>query len=142
MAFLLDNGLSTNCFLILLILGRGKSNRKMKILAAPDCDECSVFLCMVNIKPLLQGYFLISRTNPHLYGLSTFRLIYLKLGYFLLVLFLCLLKLSSQNKRMMHRLKIRIDFNSFTEQYSANLNIFNIFVILIPFSKIIIKRLF
>lgn len=97
----------------------------MSILEAPHCEQCSVFLCLVNIGPLSP------RLLPHKWGSPTPKwlvhyLIHLKLGYFLLVQFLYLLKLSSQSKRMKYELNIR-------HSHSHDSHI--------PFSKIIIKIL-
>lgn len=109
--FLLDSGFSTNCFLILLILwGSGSQVGTWACWQLQMVMNAQSFYVWSIWNSFLHSYCLISGTNPHLYGLSTFRLIYINeappAASFSL---LCLLKLSSRNKRLKYRPNIRID---------------------------------
>lgn len=99
--FLWDKGIKYQLLDFISLVGRKfQSKSRLRILATPDNEQCSVFSLGVNAGPLSPRLLPQKWALPTPRGLSAFRLSHLKSGYFFLVPFLCLLKLSSQKNEV------------------------------------------
>lgn len=106
--FLLDSGLSTDCFLTSLIKRKAKEKARCASWQ-PQTMRGACSLHLVSTGPLSPRLLPHKWAYPHPKSLSTFRVTDLKLGSSYWFNFFTLFKLSSQNKRRKYELNIRID---------------------------------